>query len=224
MTEKKTFELILFDLEGTLVDFQWRLAKAVKELLPVLSHAGIDTALYGTSPSYASLYNTTRDITAAWDPKDSSRLFEQLAIIYDTYDRDALSRWMPYPETQQVLERLSAHGYRMGVVSNCGSHAANTVIKRFSWVEFFEITLARNDVLYLKPSPEGLNLALEKLCVPPEKTLFVGDSLNDILAANQVPMLSCFLSGGESIVTGEDGRMATFQIFSFSGLADILLQ
>ncbi|WP_300463219.1 HAD family hydrolase [Desulfobacula sp.] len=223
MTDDRQFELVLFDLEGTLVDFQWRLEDAVKELLPVLSKAGIKPSRYGASPSYAGIYNTTRDITRAWDPQKADELFEQLADIYETYDRDALIRWAPYADAQSSLERLSAFKYRMGVVSNCGSHAADTVLERFNLAEFFEIALARNDVLYLKPSPEGLNLALEKLDVPADRTLFVGDSINDILAANKVPMPSCFLSGGESKVTGEDGRMATFQITSLSGLVDMLI-
>ena len=87
---------------------------------------------------------------------------------------------------------------------------------------YFEIILSRNDVTYLKPSPEGLKLVLKKLCAPADKTLFVGDSHNDILAANQVPMPSCFLSCGECLVTGEMGHIATFQISRLSELTDIL--
>jgi phosphoglycolate phosphatase len=222
MTENRQFDLILFDLEGTLVDFQWRLGDAVKEILPVLANAGIDADQYGASPSYAGLYNTTRDITGKWDPQKAAELFGQLTVIYETYDRDALSRWAPYPDAQSSLETLFASGYRMGVVSNCGSHAADIVLERFNLADFFEIILARNDVMYLKPSCEGLDLALEKLDVPADRTLFVGDSINDLLAAKDVPMPSCFLSGGESRVTGEDGGIATFQIATLSGLVDML--
>ncbi len=223
MPSDRKFDLILFDLEGTLVDFQWRLGDAVKEILPVLAKAGVDPSRYGKSPSYAGLYNTTRAITREWEPYNAVQLFEQLASIYDKYDRDALSRWAPYPDSHHVLKRLLDSGYRMGVVSNCGSHAVDTVLERFSLSGYFEIILSRNDVSYLKPSPEGLKLALKKLCAPADRALFIGDSLNDILAANQVPMRSCFLSSGESLVTGERGHIATFQISCLSELTDILV-
>ncbi|OGR25166.1 MAG: hypothetical protein A2277_19475 [Desulfobacterales bacterium RIFOXYA12_FULL_46_15] len=51
----KLFDLILFDLEGTLVDFQWRLEAAVQEMLPVLAASGIDIRQYSASPDYAAL-------------------------------------------------------------------------------------------------------------------------------------------------------------------------
>ncbi|SDU22667.1 HAD family hydrolase [Desulfobacula phenolica] len=223
MFEDRQFELILFDLEGTLVNFQWHLKDAAIKLLQVLSNAGIDPARYGESPGYAGLYNTTRDITDDWDIQETEQLFGQLAMIYDFYDLDALSRWTPYPDVRPVLEKLSVCKYRMGVVSNCGYYAAETVLERFDLAGYFELVVSRNDVLYLKPFPDGLNLAIEKLCMPADKTLFVGDSINDILAANKVPVTSCFLSGGESRVTGEDSLTADFRISSFSGLADILV-
>ena len=223
MPEKLIFDLILFDLEGTLVDFQWRLDKAVKEIVPVLAASGIDISRYSASPGYADLFNTTRDLTRNWDPKKSAWLFEQLRVIYDKYDKDALTRWAPYSDTLPLLEKLATAGYRMGVVSNCGAYAAGSVLERFKLTDFFEITLSRNDVSYIKPSSEGLILALEKLSVSPNKALFIGDSINDILAAHGVPMPSCFLLGGESRVTGEDGSIATFQISSLSDLAHILI-
>ncbi len=224
MTKNRRFDLILFDLEGTLVDFQWRLDEAVREILPVLIASGIDTRRYSPSPDYADLFNTTRDLTQDWNPRQSAQLFDQLGVIYDTYDRDALSRWAPYPDTLSLLDTLAASGYRLGVVSNCGASAVHGVLAKFRLADYFDIILSRNEVSRIKPAPEGLILALERLGVPPDRALFIGDSVNDIRAAQAVPMHSCFLSGGESRVTGEDGSMARFRISSLSGLAHILVE
>ncbi|MBU2628275.1 MAG: HAD family hydrolase [Proteobacteria bacterium] len=224
MTFDRQFDIILFDLEGTLVDFQWRLKDAVNQTLKILATAGIDLSVYGTTPGYAGLYNTTRDITGKWEATDAARLFDQIDDIYDTYDLDALSRWTPYPVTHQLLSRLSNFGYRMGVVSNCGAHAVDTVLDRFNLSGFFEVVLSRNDVDYLKPHPQGLMLTQEKFDAALDRTLFVGDSLNDILAAEKVSMPSCFLFCGESRVTKESADMATFQISSLSKLADFLIK
>nr|NJM02270.1 HAD-IA family hydrolase [Desulfobacula sp.] len=220
----KRFDLILFDLEGTLVDFQWRLDEAVREILPVLAASSLDTRRYSPSPDYADLFNTTRDLTQNWDSRQSARLFDQLGVIYDKYDRDALSRWSPYPDTLFLLDTLAASGYRLGVVSNCGARAVHGVLAKFRLSDYFDLILSRNEVARIKPSPEGLILALERLGTSPARALFIGDSVNDILAAQAVPMASCFLSGGESRVTGEKETPAEFQISSLSGLAPILVE
>jgi phosphoglycolate phosphatase len=222
MAADRQFDVILFDLEGTLVDFQWRIAEAADEILRVLINAGIDPARYGKAPDYACLYNTTRNIVSAWEAKDAVQLSDQLTVIYNKYDRDALSRWAPYPDTLDVLARLSAYGYRMGIVSNCGAYASGKVLEFFNLAGYFEIILSREDVEYLKPHPGGLKQALEKFCTSAERTLFVGDSLNDILAADQVPMSSCFLSKGESLITGVSADSAVFQISSLSSIVELL--
>ena len=223
MTAERKFDVILFDLEGTLVDFQWRLNDAVKKSLQVLVSAGIDPAIYWQSPGYAGLYNTTRDITDGWKTADSNSLFDQLAAVYERYDRDALSRWAPYPDTG-----ITGPAFGLRIPNGSGeqlrSPCVRTVLEKFGLAGHFEIVLSRNDVEYLKPRPESLKLALKKLCAPADRSLFVGDSLNDILAADRVPMASCFLSGGESLVTGEYADIATFQISSLSMIPDILIQ
>ena len=48
---------------------------------------------------------------------------------------------------------------------------------------FFNIVVSRNDVQYMKPSGEGLILALTQLQVMKDKALYVGDSMDDIQAA-----------------------------------------
>ncbi len=216
------FDLILFDLEGTLVDFQWRLAEAVAEILPVLVDSGLDASRYGPSPDYAALFNTTRDLTRDWDIRKADRLFERLGEIYDRYDKDALSRWRPYPDTRPLLDALAVAGCRMGIVSNCGIRATSGVLEKFRLSGYFELILSRNHVTRVKPSPEGLNTALKQSGVTADRALFIGDSINDIRAAQAVPMSSCFLSGGESRISGKDDTGAEFQIVSLSELADIL--
>ncbi len=194
------------------MDFQWNLRGAVKKIIAELTTVGIDPKHYGSNPDYARLFNTTRNITKSWDPNTAKQLFKRLDLIYDTYDQDALSRWQPYPDTKDTLSKLSKAGYQMGVVSNCGGKAVSSVVKKFKFSSYFELILSRNDVAYIKPEPSGLIKAAEYLNLPVNRILFVGDSLNDIIPANQIDMPSCFLLGGESRVTGDRRHKASFEI------------
>ncbi len=220
--QNRRFDVILFDLEGTLVDFQWHLDEAVQETVSVLHDFDIHIGESGIPQTYASLYNTTRQIVRARAGEDEARLFEILDRIYERYDADALSRWSLYEGTLKTLERLQKNGYRMGLVSNCGSRAVRAVLERFQLAHYFEVILTRDDISYLKPHPEGLQRALAMLDISNLRVLFVGDSPNDILAARRVPVQSCFLLGGESRVKGHIEPKAEFQIAAIAELADIL--
>ncbi len=213
------YKAILFDLEGTLVDFQWNLKAAVKEIIPALKQFGIDPKNYGQNPDYAKLFNTTHRIAKNLSPQIACNLLNRLNNIYDTYDKDALSRWQPYPDTKRTLEQISKAGFIMGVVSNCGAFAANKILEKFNLYSYFKRIITRNDVAFIKPEPDGLIKASLYLDIPVQKILFVGDSLNDILPANKINMPSCFLYGGESRITGIKDHQATHEI---SSLFDIL--
>jgi phosphoglycolate phosphatase len=225
-TGDKQFEAVLFDLDGTLVDFQWDLDKAIPEICDILSGAGMDMACYGEPPSYVSLFNLTRDITDQWISRDAAedarKLLAKMDEVYDRYDQDALTRWQPYPETRTILTELAEKGYRLGVVSNCGREAVHGILSRFNLTGFFELILSRQDISRLKPHPESLKLALQSLSLPPEQVLFVGDSINDIIAADKTGMTACFLSCGESRITGFSAALNVHHMSRLSDLLNIL--
>jgi len=217
-TAIQTYQALLFDLEGTLTDFQWNLKGAAVEILDLLSKHGIDPDTFGEKPDYARLFNTTQKLITTWPQDRAKELTGRLNIIYNRYDADALSRWQLYPDTVSTLKKLFKNGYRMGVVSNCGRIAVDKALKKFNLTSDFDLIISRNEVALVKPHPEGLLTACRILDLPPEDILFVGDSVNDILPANQIGMWSCFPCGGESRLTGVTHHGATHEIATLSDL------
>ena len=82
------------------------------------------------------------------------------------------------------------------MVTNSGRKAATSVLRRNELLEFFDLVLTRDDVPAMKPSPEGILKALSRLSIPKKDSLYVGDSIYDVLAAREagVPIVSV-LSG-----------------------------
>lgn len=218
MNESRKYDVILFDLEGTLVDFQWQLNPAVKEALELLEKYFSTPNTFGDTPSYASIYNKTRDLIKDITAAEGERVFGELDQLFNKYDYDALSRWVLYPDVETMLKKLSGLGCRCGIISNCGSQAVNAVLRKFEILDYFETVITRDDVEYIKPYAEGLQLALTNLKAPLQNALFVGDSVNDIQAAKNLSMRSCFLEGGESHVSGEKGSGAEYTITVISDL------
>ncbi len=191
-------EAVLFDFEGTLVDFQWRLKQAVNKVLKTLEDAGFATDSYGSTPNYAEIYNQSAQLAATEGiSSDGLKMMEIIDSIYDSYDADALSRWQLYPGTVEALQQLESDGYRSGLVSNVGSRSLNKALNSLGLMERFQVVISRNDVAQLKPHPEGLLKAANALQIKSDNTIFVGDSINDLRAARAAGMLSCYLFGGE---------------------------
>lgn len=109
-----------------------------------------------------------------------------LDTIYDKYDEDALSRWRLKSEARDFLSKIKEYGVKTAIVTNVGISALNRALQKFGIYEFFNILISRNDVQYLKPKGDGLELALRKLNLKKDNAIFIGNSIEDIQAAREV--------------------------------------
>jgi phosphoglycolate phosphatase len=123
---------------------------------------------------------------------------EKIGAIYDRYDEDALTRWKLRPNARHFLSALKAMGIKTGLISNVGKIAMENAFKKMELQRFFDIVVTRNDVKALKPSGEGINLALDRLRVTKDRSLFIGDSLDDIQAAKEAGLKVMIILGGEN--------------------------
>ena len=88
---------------------------------------------------------------------------------------------------------------RTGLVSNVGGKTLTKALSKLSLAEFFDVALSRNDVLDLKPNPDVLNLAIERLGISKENSIFMGDSLDDVNAARNAGIRIMIITDGENV-------------------------
>lgn len=192
----KGVEAVLFDFEGTLVDFQWNLKGAVQETLERLNALGFSVdRLRGKK--YSLLKNEAMAI-ATEIGRSPDQVRKEIDAIYDRFDADALSRWNLRHQAIDFLNSLKTSGIRTGLVSNVGKMALEEAIKKLGISPLFNLLVSRNDVRHLKPHGDGIRLALNRLEVPEEKALFVGDSIDDIQAAKEAGLRVIIILGGEN--------------------------
>lgn len=89
------------------------------------------------------------------------------------------------PET---LNLLKDHGFRMAIATTKVRGNIEGTLDKFGWRDLFEVTVGGDEVTQQKPHPDAFLKALGKLGADPDQTLAVGDTINDILAAQAVPM------------------------------------
>ncbi len=202
-------EAYLFDFEGTLVTFEWNLTKGISIILNEIELIGYSMNLFDGSPSYVDIHKVASVIS---EQDDESTIMNVIAEVHDQFDADALSRWKLYKDAKQTLNKLKNNGKLLGLVTNVGSKAINSAIKKLELDDIFEIVITRNHVSRLKPDPEGLLMAANSLKIDPDSILFTGDSYDDLGAAKAANMKSCYLSGGQDKINADDGIQPDFII------------
>jgi phosphoglycolate phosphatase len=190
-------DTMLFDYEGTLVDFQWKLSEAVEETLKMLRDIGFAKDRI-QSRRYSTLMTEAMQgaVEIGLQP---DQVREKIGFVYDRFDKDALTRWALRPYVKDFLHKIRTKGVRTGLVSNVGGKTLIKALSKLGLEGFFDIALSRNDVLNLKPNPDGINLAIEGLGTKKDKSIFIGDSLDDINAARNAGIQVIIITDGENI-------------------------
>ena len=88
-----------------------------------------------------------------------------------------------FPETREVLQQLKQQGARIAILSTKYRYRIEELAARDFPEGFFDLIVGGEDVRQMKPNPEGLLLAMERLGVTPAETLYLGDSVVDALTA-----------------------------------------
>lgn len=188
-----TLNALIFDFEGTLVDFQWRLKEAETEAGQLLADLGI-VEMVQARVHYAEGMNMALEHE---ERTGSAQGVLGLAAIYDRYDADALARWQIRPGVQDILPLLRNRGLKTGLVSNVGLKSLEEALIRLDLSPYLDVIISRNEARWLKPHPQGIDLACERLGCRKETVCFLGDSLDDVLAAKRAGVPVIIVSGGQ---------------------------
>lgn len=182
-------ELILFDLDGTLVDSAPDLALAVTSMLGTLGRppVGVDVVRGWVGNGVDRLVK--RALTGEMQAEPEAALFrraiESFKSSYEQYNGQA-SRL--YPTVAETLDRLHANGLSMACITNKSEQFSVPLLRSLGVLDYFGVVISGDSVGAKKPDPEPLLAATRRLGFRPEQTLMVGDSMHDVRAARAAAM------------------------------------
>lgn len=215
----RAYTAVIFDFEGTLVNFQWQLEAAEDELRSAFARLGFEGDEF-TRGNYATMWNAAADLLAPQGRM--AELHQALGPIYDRWDFDALTRWAPRPGAAEVLRQLAAQGVLLGMVSNVGRRALNGALGRFDFAGRLLPVVARDDVTYMKPRAEGILRTLSDWRLAADEVLFVGDSRVDVCGARAAGVPVVIIRGGECEETAFADAPPDRMISQLSELVDLI--
>lgn len=184
----KAPRLVMFDLDGTLVETAPEICDAVNDTLrhfalaPVAQQQVNDWIGHGTHSLLVQALAFSQGITEA-AVRASATLAELAAVFKTHYALRCGTRSQPYPDVLDTLERLRQRGAHLAVVTNKESAYTQTVLDAHALTCYFDAVICGDTFATKKPSPEGVLACLAQFGVAASEALFVGDSSIDVATA-----------------------------------------
>ncbi|MCW9059760.1 MAG: phosphoglycolate phosphatase [Gammaproteobacteria bacterium] len=177
-------EMVLIDVDGTLVDSVPDLAYCVDEMMKAL-----DLPVHGEARVRNWVGNgverlVRRALVGQLEGEPDEALFQRAYPIFlDLYADNTSKRSALYPGVAEGVAWLKAQGYRLGCVTNKAAQFTLPLLKDLGVHDDFEIIISGDTLPQKKPDPAPLLHAARFFGLEPEQALMIGDSVSDVKAA-----------------------------------------
>ncbi|MDR2613931.1 MAG: phosphoglycolate phosphatase [Candidatus Accumulibacter sp.] len=176
---------VLFDLDGTLLDTVPDLHAAVCAMLADLKRPAlpIEAVRRYVGRGAANLVKRALAGSLAAAEDGSPAPPEAMESFRRHYARENGLRTRFFPGVKEGLEAIRAKGLPMAVTTNKPGAFTLALLEMTALMEFFQVVTSGDDLPRHKPDPMSLVWTCGRLGVSPADALFIGDSVNDFLAA-----------------------------------------
>jgi pyrophosphatase PpaX len=213
-------EAVIFDLDGTLANFNLDYKTLRSEVRTYLMSKGVPASLLDVNESIfemlkkAEIYekNTSKSTEAF------KEIRTQALSIAEKYEMEAASTTSLITGAVETLKDLQKMNLKMGLCTTSSEKASNYILQRFKIDSFFKVVVPRDKVNYVKPHIEQFELALKTLGVHPKATLIVGDSVVDMQSAKELKAIAVGLPTGLTTTEQLMSNGATYIVTSLTDL------
>lgn len=184
----RPFDLILFDLDGTLVETAPEIADAVNDTLARFGLSSVtqqqvnDWIGHGTRELLIQALAFTGKTTA-----DTVRHADSFKLIEHEFGKHYQARCGTrsrlYPHVRETLHALRAAGVKLVVVTNKEGRYTQVVLDAHQMTPLFDRVISGDTLAVKKPDPTAVADCLQRFGVARERALFVGDSSIDVVTA-----------------------------------------
>jgi phosphoglycolate phosphatase len=222
---------ILFDKDGTLVDFQatWF---AIGDLLALqaaggdraradalMEAAGYDFGKKCFKADSVFAAGTNADIVALWYPEAAAEDRRKMTIGFDRFTAEEGARQsVPLPGSQDAIARLHRLGFRLGIATNDSTGGAEKTLLALGVAQMFDAAYGYDAVASPKPAPDAIYAFSDLTGLKPSEIAMVGDNRHDMemARAGGVGLAIAVLSG-----TGTRETLAPMADVVLDSIADL---
>jgi phosphoglycolate phosphatase len=183
--------VLIFDLDGTLIDSKEDLVLSVNATLEHMGHPSLphDVVCSYIGRGAAALIRSSLGPSVTDEQAEEGHEF-----FLSYYRRHMLDHTVTYPGVREALDALAS--YKMAVLTNKPVRFSQAILDGLGIARHFQFVFGGNSFEKKKPDPMGAELLLRNFSAKPTEAMMVGDSDVDVLTARNSGVYSCGVSYG----------------------------
>jgi len=187
----KNVKLIIFDLDGTLIDAYPAIVSSFNYAMSKLGYPKQNALAIRRAVGWGD-ENLLMPFVKKGD-------LNKALIIYRKHHKKALLAGARlFPEVRVLLARLKKEGYKLAVATNRPTEFSLILIRHLKLSRYFDYILCADKLKHGKPHPEIINRIRRRFYLRPDEVIYVGDMVIDIQAGRRAKVKTIAVTGGSS--------------------------
>jgi phosphoglycolate phosphatase len=183
---------VVFDLDGTIVDFKLDYKASRAEIIQYLREEGLPQSMFSIKDNLFDILNKVEIFLKNHrKAKHVEKVKRSIFSVAEKYEMEAARATSIIPGIREVLKTLKEEmKMKLALFTVNGKNSVNHILQAFNLKRYFDAVITRDDVPMVKPNPIHLKTALDALKVKPKEAIVVGDSVWDIKSAQVVKVFA----------------------------------
>jgi len=193
--DPRAMKLLIFDLDGTLIDSRLDLIHSVNAMLRHFKRPELPGKIVASYVGDGAPMLVRR---ALGDPKDEHFFKQALEYFLSYYREHKLDHTIVYEGIPEALEKIRSNGHppKMAVLSNKPVNPSRAIVEALGLGKFFVRVYGGNSFQTKKPDPLGITTILKETATSAREATMIGDSAIDVLAGRNAGLATCGVSYG----------------------------
>jgi phosphoglycolate phosphatase len=187
------FDIVGFDLDGTLIDTSGDLAAAVNYAIGTIGRPAFPVSAIHPFVGKGAKIMLQRALDASGGYDDAT-LTALLPILLDYYEQNLALHSLPYPGLMAAMDALAARGVKLAICTNKAERFTIPLMHQLGLSERFASIIAGDTVGVSKPDPAPIHEMIAR--AGGGRTIFIGDTINDIAGAKNAGIANVAVSFG----------------------------
>lgn len=221
-----TIKAVIFDIDGTLVNFTLDYKTSRAEVIEYLTKQGFPQSLFSIKENIFEMLKKAEIYMRNNGEKESKAKIVRKRVfsIAERHEMEAANATQMLPGVLETLKTLKNMGLQMAVFTMNGEKSTNHIIRTFRLKQFFDATITRESVSAVKPDSAHLEAVLSALNIKPEEAIVVGDSVLDVKCARELNVTGIGITTGISSPKELTYAGASYLISSFTEIPMLIQQ